>query len=142
MFAVLCFWLNTEMIKKAHGRLRIRELITLWSLAQRFGMDTLQNAAMKEIVPIIRSVSTIPWLIKFAYEEGYTKERQALRDLVVAKLVAMDSSNFELLIIEMPDILRYQVMVAMKRHVERIPVEYHARIGNPKKFFVDSGNEE
>lgn len=110
--------------------------MTLWDLGQRFGMPKLQNTAMRGIVPAIHNASRIPWFTKFAYEEGYGTQRKHLRELVVAKLVAMDSENFRSMIDDMPDILKNQVMAGLKRHVDKIPEEHHARIDDPRALLL------
>ena len=97
---------------------------------------------MRGIVPAIRNASRIPWITKFAYEEGYGTQRKHLRELVVAKLVAMDPENFKSMIDDMPDILKNQGMVGLKRHVDKIPEEHHARIDDPRAFFVTSEEKE
>lgn len=143
IFAILALWLNKQVVKNA-GRKPpdIRQLVALWDLGQRLGMAAMQNAVMIKIVPILKTAPTIPFFIRFAYEEGHGEERKPRRHLAVAKLTSMDAAHFELMIVEMPDALKCQVMMAMKRHAENVPEEYNYKIGSAKKFFTFPLDEE
>ena len=88
------------------------------------------------MVAAIRGLDLIRNFIKYAYEGGKKEERGPLRKLVVEKLVEMSSENFEIQMIEMPPALKWDVMLAMSRHLESLPEEYKYKMKGARRLYV------